>query len=111
MSKNYFAIERNGHCWDPVILKSRNGYSDFSNFMEMTYDEMKLNENVENFIVAAMDATNQISGTEDDQTVVNLVGGDGIFIWGIIMGPGENGDIKYAFVDWKKDGKSYRYTL
>lgn len=109
MSKNYFAIERNSRCWDPVILKSRNGDSDFSSFLEMTYDEMKSNENVEKFIVAAMDATNQISGTEDEQTVVNLVGDDGIFIWGIIMGPGENGDIKYAFVDWKKDGKSYRY--
>ena len=109
MSKNYFAIERNGRCWDPVMLQSRNGDSDFSSFMNMTYDEMKSSEDIEKFIVAAMEATNEISGTADDQTVVNLVGEDGVFIWGIIMGPGENEDINYAFVDWKKDGKSYKY--
>lgn len=110
MSKNYFAIERNGQCWSPVILKSRNGDSDFTNFMEMTYDEMKSSEDLNEFIVAAMEATNETSGTGDDQTVVTLVGDDGVFIWGIIMGPGENGDIRYNLVDWKKDGKSYRYT-
>ena len=109
MSKSYFAIERNGQCWSPVMLKSRNGNSDFSNFLEMTYNEMKSNEDIEKFVVAAMDATNSISGTADDQTVVTLVGEDGVFIWGIIMGPGEDGDIKYSFVDWKIDGKSYRY--
>ena len=106
---SYFAIERNGRGWSPVMLKSRNGDSDFTNFMEMTYDEMKSNEFLEEFIVAAMEATNEASHTEDDQTVVTLVGEDGVFIWGIIMGPGENNDIHYNLVDWKKDGKSYRY--
>lgn len=106
---NYFAIERKGRCWSPVALKSRNGSSDFTDFTKMTYDEMKSNEHLEEFIIAAMEATNEASGTDDDQTVVTLVGGDGVFIWGIIMGPGENDDIQYNLVDWKKDGKSYRY--
>ena len=106
---NYFAIERNGRCWSPVVLKSRNGDSDFTNFMEMTYDEMKTSEHLGEFVVAAMEATNEASGTGDDQTVVTLVGEDGVFIWGIIMGPGENDDIQYNLVDWKKDGKLYRY--
>ena len=109
MSKNYFAIERNGQCLGPVILQSRNGTSNFANFIEMTYDEMKSNENLDKFVVAAMEATNEASGTDDDQTVVTLVGEDGVFIWGIIMGPGEDGDIRYNLVDWKKEGKSYRY--
>lgn len=109
MSKNYFAIERNGQCWNPVILKSRNGDSDFTSFLEMAYDEMKSSEHLDKFIVAAMEATNEASGTGDDQTVVTLVGEDGVFIWGILMGPGENGDIRYNLVDWKKDGKNYRY--
>lgn len=109
MSNNYFAIERNGQCWNHVILKSRNGDSDFTNFIGMTYDEMKSNENLDKFVVAAMEATNEASGTGDDQTAVTLVGEDGVFIWGVVMGPGEDGDIRYALVDWKKDGKSYRY--
>ena len=109
MSDNYFAIERNGRCWTSLTLKSRNGDSDFSELMDMTYDEMKSNNNIEKFVIAAMQATNEISGTEDDQTIVNLVGQDGVFIWGIVMGPGENGEIRYLFVNWKKDGKNYRY--
>ena len=110
MNKNYFSIERNGQCWSPVMLKSRNGNSDFSNFLDMTYDEVKLNEDVEKFVVAAMDATNEISGTADDQTVVTLIGDDDVFIWSIVMGPGEGEDINYSFVNWKIDGKSYRYA-
>lgn len=109
MSKNYFAIERNGRCFEPIVLDSKNNNGIFSSFMDMTYDEMKSNENIEKFIVAAMEATNVVTNTDDDQTVITLVGEDGVFIWGIIMGSGENGDINYAFVDWKKDGKSYRY--
>lgn len=109
MSRNYFAIERNGKCWSPVILKSRNGDSDFTSFLEMAYDEMKSSVDLDRFVVAAMEATNEVSGTCDEQTVVTLVGEDGVFIWGIIMGPGADEDIQYNLVDWKKDGKSYRY--
>ena len=109
MSKNYFAIERNGQCWSPVVLKSRNGNSDFSAFTEMGYDEMKSNEYLEDFVVAAMNATNEASDTSGDQTMVTLVGEDGNFIWGILMGAGENEDIRYSLIDWKNDGKNYRY--
>ena len=110
MSKNYFAIERNEKCWSPVVLHSRNGNSDFSDFMEMSYDEMKSSERLDDFVVAAMDATNEISGTSDDQTIVTLVGADGVFIWSVIMGHGENEEIRYSLVDWKKDGHNYRYA-
>lgn len=106
---SYFAIERNGHCWSPVTLKSRNGDSDFTDFMKMTYDEMKSNERLEEFIIAAMDATNMASGTGDDQTAMTLIGDNGVFIWGIIMGPAADGGINYNLIDWKKDSKSYRY--
>lgn len=106
---SYFAIERNGRCWSPVMLHSSNGSSNFTNFMEMTYDEMKSNEHLEEFIIAAMEATNKASETNDDHTTVTLVGDDGVFIWGIIMGPGEDEDINYNLIDWKKDGKLYRY--
>lgn len=109
MSNKYFAIERNNKTWMPVMLQSRNGDSDFSDFLEMTYDEMKSSENLEEFVIAAMEATNEASGTDDDQTVVTLVGEDGFFIWGIMMGPGENYQIQYCLIDWLKDGNHYRY--
>lgn len=106
---SYFAIERNNRCLSPVVLQSRNGNSDFSHFLTMTYDEMKSSESLDDFIVAAMDATNETSGTDDALTIVTLVGEGDLFVWSVIMGPGENGDIKYNLVDWKRDGKHYRY--
>ena len=110
MSDNYFAIERNETCWSPVVLQSRNGDTDFSAFLDMTYDEMKSSDMLESFVIASMNATNEISGTEDEQTAVTLVGEDGNFIWGIIMGPGEDDQIQYVLVDYKQDGKTYRYA-
>ena len=105
----YFAIERKNQCWSPVMLQSRNGESDFSDFLEMTYDEMKASDNLEDFVIAAMEATNEASGTTDDETMVTLIGEDECFVWGILMGQGENDDIRYSLIDWQKDGKHYRY--
>lgn len=105
----YFAIERGNQCWSPVMLQSINGESNFSGFLEMTYDEMKSSENLEEFVVATMEATNKVSGTGDDQTMVTLVGEDDCFIWGIMMGSGENDDIRFSLIDWQKDGNHYRY--
>ena len=57
-----------------------------------------------------MDATNQCLPNKDEQTIVTLVGEDDVFIWSIVIGVEDNGDdVRYALVDWKKDGKSYRY--
>lgn len=106
---NYFAIERNGECWAPAILADHNGNPAFEEFLGMSYEEMKSSDKLEDFIVAAMDAANRKSDVKDDQTIVTLVGKDNIFIWGILMGSGENEDIRYNLINWKKDGKSYRY--
>jgi hypothetical protein len=109
MSKNYFSIERNGESWMPVILADSNGDPAFTEFLDMNYDGMKSSALLEDFVVASMEAADRICGVDDDQTVVTLVGNDGVFIWGIIMGY-ENDDIRYCLVDWKKDGHSYRYV-
>ena len=109
MSKNHFSIERNRNCWMNVGDANMGDVS-FENFSKMTYDEMKSSTYLESFVVYVMDATNTASGTDDDQTTITLIGEDGVFIWGIIMMPGENEDIKYALIDWQKDGKNYRYT-
>ncbi len=109
MSKNYFAIERNRDCWMNVG-DANIGDVSFENFAKMTYDEMKSSEYLESFVIYVMDTTNIASGTNDDLTTLTLIGEDGVFIWGIVMTPGENEDIKYTLIDWKKDGKSYRYA-
>ena len=106
---NYFAIERNNQCWTNVILADSNGDPIFDDFLNMSYDEMKSSKMLNDFVVASMEAANQKTTSKDYQTIVTLVGEDNVFIWSIIMGPGENEMIKYVLVDWKKDGHSYRY--
>ena len=106
---NYFAIERNEKSWMPVILADRNGDPVFEEFLDMSYDEMKVSALLEDFVVATMEAADRVCGIEDDQTIVTLVGDDDIFIWSVIMGY-QNDDIRYCLVDWKKDGRSYRYS-
>ena len=97
MTKNYFALERNGKCLDNFVV--------FENLMEMSYEEMKNYDGIEGFVIAAMEGTASLGGT---QLIINLIGPDDVFIWGIIVGiDGDN--YKYVFVDWKKDGKNYRY--
>lgn len=106
---SYFAIERNGNTWDHITIKERNGDIVFTNYLDMSYDEMKSQDDLGDFVVAVMEATNVKVESNDDQTIVTLIGDDDIFIWSIIMCPGEDGEIQYALVDWKKDGKNYRY--
>ena len=101
MSNNIFAIERDGHYWEGIILDGH-GNPVFTEFLDMTYDEMKSSEQLENLVVAVMDAANAASNMNDEQTIINLLDEDGIFIWGIMIGPGENDEIRYSLVDWKK---------
>jgi hypothetical protein len=102
---SYFAIERGQKYWEHVVIKDKDGNVMFGDYLNMTYDEMKSREDLEDFVVAIM------SASEDDaagNAIVNLIGDDGVFIWGIIIGPDDD-EFRYVLVDWKKDGKSYRY--
>ena len=108
MSNNYFAIERNGQCWDHVLpIEFENEH--FKKFKDMSYDEMKSSEDLDYFVAATMESVNRFTGGEDEQTIITLVGEDDTFIWSVIMGQGENDTILYSLIDWKKDGKNYRY--
>ena len=110
MTKNYFAIERSGRCIDHVYLKCDDETIAFEDVMNMSYDEIKTYEHINEFVTAMIDATNTYFKTGDEQTIVNLIGEDDVFIWGVLIGPGDSDDeLKYAFIDWKKDGKLYRY--
>lgn len=111
MSKNYFAIERGGQCWAPMVLGDHNGNIAFEEFLDMSYDEMKSSDKLSDFVVAAMEAANRKSNDTDGQTLVTLIGEDNVFIWSILIGPDQTDDelLRYNLVDWKKDGKSYIY--
>lgn len=104
MNSNYFALERNGKCLENIVFTIDDNV-EFEDLMNTSYEEMKAYPAIEQFVVAAMDATNAIGG---DQLIVNLIGPDDIFIWGIIVGIYDD-DYNYVFVDWHKDGKNYRY--
>lgn len=107
---SYFAVERNQKCWDHVVMKDRDNNIVFGHYLNMTYDEMKSSEDLEEFVVAIMDITSYEADSNDDQTIVTIIGDDDIFIWSIIIGTVDSdGDLRYVLVDWKKDGKSYRY--
>lgn len=101
---SYFAVERDKNYWDHVVIKNRDGNVMFGDYLNLTYDEMKSREDLEDFVVAIMSASEAVTGN----AIVNLIGDDNVFIWGIIIGPDED-EFKYVLVDWKKDGKRYRY--
>ena len=104
MRKNYFSVERNGQCLDKIIFKFEENIA-FEDLMDMSYEEMKTYPEIKEFVVAVMDATQDLGGTN---TIVNLIGPDDIFIWGIIIGVYDD-DYKFVFIDWQKNGKKYRY--
>ena len=105
MSKNYFAIERDQKYWEHVVIKDKNGSVMFEDYLNMTYDEMSSRDDLDEFVVAIMDASGD---STSGSAIVNLIGEDGVFIWGIIIGP-EGNEFRYVLVDWKKGGKNYRY--
>lgn len=110
MTENYFAIERNGECIEHVVLRDYHGNISYEHIMDMSYEEMLLNDDeIQEFVVMVMDATNEWFDEEDEQTAITLVGPDGVFIWGIIMGPNDDGSIHYEFINWQTDGRRFRY--
>lgn len=108
---NYFAIERNQSCWSPVLLADSDGNLAYTEFLDMTYEEMKNSEKLEDFVIAAMEAADSKSDGEDDYSdvVVTLIGEDDFFIWGIIMSA-EGDDITYKIVNWQDGGKHFKYA-
>lgn len=111
MTQNYFSVERAGQCVDHVCIQLNDGTVAFEDVMNMSYDEIKNYSNIDEFVAVVMDVANEHFGSADDEhTIITLVGEDDVFVWGILIGPGDADDeIRYAFVDWTKDGKSYRY--
>lgn len=107
---SYFAIERECAYKDHFTIKDNETDSIvFTNYLDMTYDEMSSQKDLEDFVCAIMDVAYSMEGNTDTDTILTLVDEDGIFIWSIITGY-VNDELRYVLVDWKKDGKNYRYT-
>ena len=108
---NYFAIEVNGECYSPMLLADSDGKPAFSEFLNMSYEEMRASEELENFVIAAMEAAERRgNGNEEfNDVVVTLIGEDDFFIWGIIMSA-EGDNITYKVVDWQADGNHFKYA-
>ena len=104
---NYFSIEHNGKCYENVLLKDNDGNIVFYNYLTMDYETMKYSVDLEDFVCTVMEASEKIDA--GGQTIITLVGDDGVFIWSIIIGYDEDEALRYVLVDWKKDGRSYRY--
>ena len=102
---SYFAIEHNQKCLDHVVLKDKDDNIVFYDYLNLTYDEMKSMENLDEFVATIFYTANDGG---DSQTLVTLVGDDDVFIWSVIIGMVDE-ELRYVLVDWKKDGKSYRY--
>ena len=106
MTKNYFALEYGGKYKDHIGIADDEGNEVFQNYLDMTYDEMKSQDDLEDFVVAVMDAVIEDNG---DNAIITLVDEDGIFIWSILMGV-VNDDLRFNLVDWRQDGHMYRYA-
>lgn len=107
---SYLAIEYNQHCMENVVIKDREDNVLFNHYLSMTYDEMKSSKDLEEFVETIMDVASKTLDNYNNQILVTLIGDDDIFIWSIIIGLTDDGEyIRYVLVDWKKDGKSYRY--
>lgn len=107
---SYFVVERDRKYLDRAQIVDAKGNVTFDNYLSMTYDQMKSQRDLDDFVLAIMDAANVNWNCDDKDTVVTLIGEDNLFIWSIVIHPGDNDKIQYWFVDWKKDGKKYRYT-
>ena len=107
---SYFATECGGYYRDHITIVDENGNVVFNNYLNMTYDDMKSQEDLGDFVFAVMDAAIMSAEEPNDncQTIITLIDDDGIFIWSIIIGIVDD-EIRYSLVDWRKDGMQYRY--
>lgn len=110
MTGNYFVIERIGKYIERLHFFKDGNEAIFEEVVDMSCDEIKQYEQIDSFVVAIMDATNQYFNEDDADTLITLVGDNDVFIWSIIIGSeDDNENIRYAFIDWLKDGRKYRY--
>lgn len=108
---SYFSIERSGQQVDHVVLLDNDGHTSYEEVLDMTLEDLKTYDKLEEMICVFMDASNEyFNSSVDEETLITLIGDDDVFIWSLLIGPGDVADdLMYHFINWKADGKSYRY--
>ena len=105
---SYFVIERGEIYRDHVVILDNEKNIVFENYLDMTYKEMQSQKDLDDFVVAIMGAADEMAPDMNDHTIITLIGEDDLFIWSIIIGT-VNEALRYRLVNWKADGKNYRY--
>lgn len=108
---NYFVIEQNDKYLEGVVLLDAEENILHEEIMNMSYEEMKKYDKLEDFLWEAYFASESYFETKGENTVINLVDGDDTLVWGILFGldPDNEELLRYCFVDWGVDGKVYKY--
>ena len=102
---NYFVIEQDNYYVDNVVLLYTEGNVLYEELMDMSYEEMKAYDRLEDFLFSAHEVLNE------KDTLISLVNEEDTLVWGILFGSdSENKEyLRYVFIDWGIDGKVYKY--
>lgn len=109
--ENYFVIERNDNYLEGVVLLDSDQNVLHEEIMNMSYEEMKEYDKLDDFLWEAYFASESYFETKGENTVISLVDSEDTLVWGILFGPDPDDEeaLRYCFINWGEDGKIYKY--
>lgn len=109
--ENYFVIERNDNYLEGVVLLDSDQNVLHEEIMNMSYEEMKEYDKLDDFLWEAYFASESYFETKGENTVISLVDSEDTLVWGILFGPDPDNEeaLRYCFINWGEDGKIYKY--
>lgn len=109
--ENYFVIEQNDNYLEGVVLLDSDQNVLHEEIMNMSYEEMKEYDKLEDFLWEAYFASESSFETKGENTVISLVDSEDTLVWGILFGPDPDDEeaLRYCFINWGEDGKIYKY--
>lgn len=109
--ENYFVIEQNDNYLEGVVLLDSDQNVLHEEIMNMSYEEMKEYDKLEDFLWEAYFASESYFETKGENTVISLVDSEDTLVWGILFGPDPDDEeaLRYCFINWGEDGKIYKY--
>lgn len=111
MNESYFVIEQNDKYLEDVVLLDADQNILHEEIMNMSYEEMKEYDRLEDFLWEAYWASEDYFDTKGEATIISLVDSYDTLVWGILFGPDPDDEelLRYCFIDCGKDGKIYKY--
>ena len=109
--ENYFVIEQNDNYLEGVVLLDSDQNVLHEEIMNMSYEEMKEYNELEDILWEAYFASESYFETKGENTVISLVDSEDTLVWGILFGPDPDDEeaLRYCFINWGEDGKIYKY--